>query len=109
MVIQVVPKGEIDAYKLLRNKVSHKASTWYWNNKAKTRLKHINSGGYLEVGDADGILIARVYPKSERDLFYLVEKFMGRLVAWFEDELVAVNMQFTELGGGKERKKKGKR
>ncbi len=34
------------------------------------------------------------FPRSKRDLFYLAEKFMGRLVAWFEDDLAAINVQF---------------
>ena len=29
------------------------------------------------------------------DLFYLAEKFTGRLVAWFEQDLVAINIQFV--------------
>jgi hypothetical protein len=40
------------------------------------------------------VIVARVHPKTARDLFYLAEKFMGRLVAWFEDELSAINVQF---------------
>ena len=42
--------------------------------------------------------------KDRRDHFYLAEKFMGRHVAWFEDDLVAINVQFGEP----EKKKKPK-
>jgi hypothetical protein len=35
-------------------------------------------------------------PKERRDLFYLAEKFIGRMIAWFEDELAAINVQFME-------------
>lgn len=94
IVIQAVPKQKLDAYKVLRDKVSHEAKTWYWANKAKTKLRHVQSNGYIEVGSADGVLIARVYPKTSSDLFYLAEKLLGRLIAWFEEELVAINMQF---------------
>ena len=38
--IRVVPGQGIDAYKLLRHKVTHEANTWYWINKAKTRIRH---------------------------------------------------------------------
>ncbi len=85
ILIQVVPRGDFDIYQLLRHKVIHEASTWYWHNKRKTRLKHVRSEGQIEVGFADGVLVARVHPHTGRDLFYLAEKFMGRLVAWFEE------------------------
>ena len=94
--IQVVPKEGIDAYKLLRSKVLHEATTWDWSNKAKTRLKHVQSDGHIDVANAGGVVHARVVPKAPRDLFYLAEKFMGRMVAWFEDDLAAINVQFVE-------------
>jgi hypothetical protein len=93
--IQVVPREGVDAYVLLRAKVLHDAATWRWSNRAKTRLRHLQSEGHLEVSHAGGVVIARVVPKSGRDLFYLAEKFTGRLVAWFENELAAVNVQFV--------------
>jgi hypothetical protein len=86
--------------------VSHEAATWYWANKAKTKLQHVNSKGYIEVGSADGVLIARVYPKRSSNVFYLAEKLLGRLIAWFEDELIAINMQFAEEETRKKKRKK---
>jgi hypothetical protein len=93
--IQVVPREGVDAYALLRSKVIHEAATWYWGNKGKTRLRHLQSDGHLEVSEAGGVVVARVSPKDRRDLFYLAEKFMGRMVAWFEDDLAAINVQFV--------------
>ncbi len=95
IVIQVVPKAGVNAYTLLRAKVLHEAATWYFSNKAKTRLRHIQSAGHIEVANAGGVISAQVHPMDKRDHFYLAEKFMGRLVAWFEDELVAINVQFV--------------
>jgi hypothetical protein len=92
--IQVAPREGADAYQLLRSKVIHEATTWYWANKAKTRLKHLQSEGHIQVANAGGVIVARVVPKAPRDLFYLAEKFMGRLVAWFEADLAAINVQF---------------
>jgi len=93
--IQIVPKQDFDAYRLLRDKVTHDAATWYWANKAKSRLRHTQiKKGYIEVGSAEGVLAAQIYPKEPRDLFYLSEKFIGRLIAWFGEELVAINIQF---------------
>ncbi|MGD2134880.1 MAG: hypothetical protein PVF27_01920 [Gemmatimonadales bacterium] len=94
--IQVVPRAGVDAYKLLRAKVLHEAATWEWSNKAKTRLRHIRRKGHIDVANAGGVVTARIVPKERGDLFYLGEKFMGRMVAWFEDDLAAINMQFVE-------------
>ncbi|HEU5169022.1 MAG TPA: hypothetical protein VFU46_00720 [Gemmatimonadales bacterium] len=96
LVVQVVPVGQLDVFKLLRAKLRG-ASTWSWANKAKTRLKHAQrpKGGHIEVGSADGVLVARIRPKTPNDLFYLAEKFTGRMVAWFAGELIAINMQFV--------------
>ena len=107
--IQVVPREGVDAYALLRSKVIHEATTWYWANKRKTRLRHVQSEGHIDVANAGGVIVARVFPKASRDLFYLAEKFMGRLVAWFEDELTAINVQFLHATGPKGRpvKKRG--
>ncbi len=104
IVIQVVPKAGTNAYKLLRSKVLHEATTWDFSNKARTRLRHIQSAGYIDIANAGGVISAQIYPKDRRDHFYLAEKFMGRLVAWFEDDLAAINVQFVEP----EKKKKPK-
>lgn len=94
--IQVVPVQDVDAYKLLRDKVTHEAATWYWVNSAKSRLRHTQvKKGYIEVTGAEGILIAQIYPKEPKDLFYLSEKFIGRLIGWFSDRLLAINVQFV--------------
>ncbi len=87
----------------------HEAATWYWANKAKTRLRHVQSAGHIDVANAGGVIVARVTPKERRDLFYLAEKFMGRLVAWFEHELVAINVQFVEEPPPRKRAKRSKR
>ena len=52
--IQVVPARGVDAYKLLRDKVTHGAATWYWVNKTKTRLRHNQvKKGYIQVANAE--------------------------------------------------------
>ncbi len=95
--IQVVPTNGNDAYKLLRAKVIHDAQTWEWKNKAKTRLRHKSSKkGYIDVGHVKGVLIARVHPDESKE-YYLPEKFIGRLIAWFPDELFLISIQF--IGG----------
>jgi hypothetical protein len=96
LVLQAVPVGKLDAFKLLRARIRG-AGTWSWANKARTRLKHVQRprGGYIAVGNADGVLVAHIHPKTPNDLFYLVEKFTGRLVAWFEKDLLAINLQFV--------------
>ena len=95
LVLQAVPAPGCDAYRLLRARIRD-ASTWVWGNRAKTRLKHVQrpSGGHIAITNAGGILVARVHPKTTSDLFYLAEKFTGRLVAWFEKDLLAINIQF---------------
>lgn len=99
--IQVVPRDGVDAYRLLRAKVLHEAATWEWSNKAKTRLRHIRRKGHIDVANAGGVVTARIVPKERGDLFYLGEKFMGRMVAWFENDLAAINVQFVETHGTK--------
>lgn len=96
LVLQVVPAPGRDAFKLLRARIKE-APTWNWSNKAKTRLKHVQrpKGGHIAIANANGVLVAHVMPKSPSDLFYLAEKFTGRLVAWFEADLVAINIQFV--------------
>ena len=96
IVLQVVPAPGRDAFRLLRARI-REASTWNWSNKARTRLKHIQrpKGGHIQIANANGVLVAHVRPKTPSDLFYLAEKFTGRLVAWFEQDLVAINIQFV--------------
>lgn len=106
--IEVVPRAGVDAYALLRAKVLHEATTWYWSNKARTRLRHLQSAGHIDVANAGGVLVARVRPKDRRDIFYLAEKFMGRLVAWFEAELAAIHLQFLDEPAPAKRRKRAK-
>jgi hypothetical protein len=47
------------------------------------------------VANAGGVIVARVVPKAQSELFYLAEKFMGRLVGWFEADLTAINVQLS--------------
>ena len=107
--IQVVPREGVDAYVLLRAKVLHDAATWRWSDRAKTKLRHIQSQGHLAVSHAGGVVIARVVPKDRRDLFYLAEKFTGRLVAWFEDELAAINVQLYTVEKKPKRRRRATR
>jgi hypothetical protein len=95
LVLEAVPAPGKNIFKLLRARI-REASTWNWGNKARTRLKHVQrpNGGYIKIADADGVLVAHVHPKAPADLFYLAEKFTGRLIAWFEADLVAINVQF---------------
>ncbi len=96
LVLQAVPAPGRDAYRLLRARIRD-ASTWEWGNKARTRLKHVQrpKGGHITIANAAGVLVAHVQPKTPNDLFYLAEKFTGRLVAWFERDLLAINIQFV--------------
>jgi hypothetical protein len=108
--IQVVPRVGVDAYQLLRSKVIHEAATWYWGNKRKTRLRHLQSAGHIDVANAGGVLVARVTPKEPRDIFYLAEKFMGRMVAWFEKDLAGIHLQFLDepASAGRKRAARGR-
>lgn len=96
LVLQAVPVSGADAYKLLRGRI-RAASTWTWGNKARTRLKHVQrpKGGHIRISDAGGVLVAHVHSTTPRDQFYLAEKFIGRLIAWFETDLLTINMQFV--------------
>ena len=96
LVLQAVPVSGADAYKLLRGRI-RAASTWTWGNKKRTRLKHIQRphGGYIRISDAGGVLVAHVHSTTTRDQFYLAEKCIGRLIAWFENDLMTINMQFV--------------
>ena len=107
LVLQVVPAPGRDAYRLLRARIRD-ASTWEWGNKAKTRLRHVQrrKGGYIGLASANGVLVAQVRPKTPSDLFYLAEKFTGRLVAWFEQDLLAINIQFVPEPPAPKRKRR---
>jgi len=95
LVLQAVPVHGVDVFKLLRARI-REATTWTWGNKARTRLRHVQllKGGYIHIAGAGGVLVAQIHPKESRDLFYLAEKFTGRLVAWFEKDLLSINIQF---------------
>lgn len=107
LVLQAVPVRDVNAYKLLRAKI-REASTWTWGNKARTRLKHIQrpKGGHISIADANGVLVAHVHPKTPSDLFYLAEKFTGRLIAWFEHDLHSIDIQFIAEPEPVKRKKR---
>ena len=110
LTLQVVPHTGVDAFRLLRAKVIHEARTWSWKDKRKTRLVHKqNAAGYIEVGSADGVVIAEIHAKREADTYFFAEKFIGRLVAWFLPDLAAINMQFRDAGGQTATRKKKKR
>ena len=99
--IEIVPRKGVNAYTLLRSRV-HRAATWRWGNRAKTRLRHVQSEGWIDVKRSGRVVTAHVVPRSPRDVFYLAEKLTGRLVAWFGDDLEAVTVRFAP----KPRKKK---
>src|SRR5262245_42669221 len=93
--IQVVARTGENAYELLRQKVTHEARTGSWADSTKTRLQHTRlEAGYIEVASADSVLVAHIHPKTKQDEYFLAEKFIGRLTAWFADQIVAVNLQF---------------
>jgi hypothetical protein len=106
LVLQVVPAPGRDAYRLLRSRI-REAPTWNWSNKKKTRLKHVQRprGGDIAIANANGVLVAQVRPTTPADLFYLAEKFTGRLIAWFESDLAAINMQFVADAPKKRRRR----
>jgi hypothetical protein len=101
--IEIVPRKGTNAYTLLRSRV-HRANTWKWGNRAKTRLRHVQSKGWLVVKRAGPVVTAHVVPKDPRDIFYLTEKLTGRLVAWFGDDLESVTVRF----GPKKKTKRAK-
>jgi hypothetical protein len=107
VTLQVVPRPGVDAYRLLRAKVTKEARTWWWRNRTKTRLSHKQRAkGYIQVAGGEGVLLAHFHPGDPADLFFFVEKFIGRLVAWFEADLVAINVQ---LGDGERRDRRRRR
>jgi hypothetical protein len=96
LTIQVVPRSGTDAYRLLRDKVTHEARTWAWANRAKTRLPHNQIKlGYIEVSGAEGVLVAHVHPHEDSDLLAAEQqgKPAGILIGfaseddWFEYRL----------------------
>lgn len=107
LVLEAVPVPGKDIFKLLRARI-REASTWNWGNRARTRLKHVQrpKGGYIAIANAGGVLVARVHPKAPGDLFYLAEKFTGRLIAWFESDLAAINVQFMAEEPSAKRKRR---
>jgi hypothetical protein len=107
LVLQAVPASGRDAYQLLRARI-RAAPTWEWSNKSKTRLRHVQrpKGGHIALANANGVLVAHVRPKTPDDLFYLAEKFTGRLVAWFENDLLAINIQFVPEPPAPKRKRR---
>ena len=110
MMIHVVPREGVDAYKLLRSKVIHEAKTWYWKNRAKTRLGHIsNADGFIDVGSAKGVLIAHVRPKEPAGYYFFAEKFIGRLIAWFRADLAAIHLHFGPVEPERKRRVRRKR
>ena len=106
--LQIVPQIGTDAYRLLRDKVTHEAHTWSWLNKAKTRLTRSSEPkrGYIEIGSADGVIVAEIRPARESDTWFFAEKFIGRLVAWFPADIAAINVQFHDATRRKPTKKK---
>lgn len=102
--IQVVPRAGYDVYRLLRSRILHQAATWEFANKGKTRIKHVQRNGHLEIASAGGVLVANVVPKDTGDEFYLAEKFIGRIVAWFGDEVSGINVQFMPGGAAVRRR-----
>ena len=94
LILQAIPAPGRDAFKLLRARI-RAATTWDFANKKRTRLKHVQRprGGYISIANANGVLVAHVHPKTPNDLFYLAVKFTGRLIAWFESDLMAINIQ----------------
>ncbi|HEU4800956.1 MAG TPA: hypothetical protein VFS94_10005 [Gemmatimonadales bacterium] len=108
LVLQAVPRADADAYKLLRARI-REAATWDWSNKAKTRLRHVQrpKGGYIQIANAGGVLVAHIHPKTPNDLFYLAEKFTGRLIAWFEEDLQSINIQIVPDAPAPRKKRRG--
>lgn len=103
ITIQVIMRPGIDAYKILRDKVTREAQTWSWKNKSKTVLVHVKAKtGYIKVSGSDNVLTARIHPYQDRPEF-LAEKFVGRLVAWFPNELFAITIQVISESGNQKK------
>jgi len=97
--LQIVPRYGHDAYRLLRDKVTREARTWAWKNRKRTRLVRKNEPkrGYIEVGRADGVVVAEIRPARPADDWIFAEKFIGRLVAWFPSDIAAINVQLHDV------------
>jgi hypothetical protein len=106
ILIQIVARPDVNIERLLRDRVTHQAQTFYWGNKGKTRLRHTGHEGYIEIGTAEGVVVAVVNASGPEPPWGLTEKFIGRLTAWFRDELVAINIQFLSETGGRQRSRK---
>jgi hypothetical protein len=96
--LQIVPRHGVDAYRLLRDKVTHEARTWAWKNRKRTRLTHKSDPkrGHIDVARADGVVVAEIRPVRPDDDWFFVEKFIGRIVAWFSSDIAAINVQFHD-------------
>ena len=105
--LQVIPQTGQDVYKLLRDKVANEAKTWEWTNNAKTRLRRPNDSkaGYIDVSNANGVLVAEIFPGT-RDAWFFAERIIGRLAAWFPNEIVAINLQIQSTPQKPKSKKK---
>jgi hypothetical protein len=105
LIVQVVPHPGVDVYRLLRKKIRD-ARTWSWKNKAKTKLQHIqHRSGCIEIGSTEGMVVAHIVPGEQSDQFYLAEKFIGRMIAWFASDLAAINLQFLDEPPRRKKKK----
>jgi len=102
--IQIVPRKDTNIYHLLRQKIDNEARTFVWADKKKLRLRHVMPahGGLLRMRDADGVLVADTYKGDQ-----IAGPFIGRLAAWFPEEIAAINIQlFPETHLHKSRKRK---
>lgn len=96
--LQIVPRSGVDAFRLLRDKVTFEAQTWAWRNKLKTRIGHIKrpkAGCYIKIEGAGGVVVADIRATSPDDTWFLSEKFIGRVVSWFGSDIAAINVQFS--------------
>jgi len=88
--IQVVPRNSENVYRILRQKIDNEAKTFFWADKKKLRLKHVQPAhaGQIRMRDANGILVADTYGSDQ-----VVGAFIARLAAWFPAEIAAINIQ----------------
>lgn len=105
--LQIISNTGFNLYKNLRIKVTRDAQTFYWANRQKNKLCHTNQAqkNFIRIAGTTDVVIAHVNAVTEEASFYLVEKLMGRLVAWFEHDLIAINIQFISEGDSKVIKK----
>jgi hypothetical protein len=99
--IQVIPRSDANVYQILREKIDNEARTFIWADKKKLRLRHVQPAhaGQIRMRDADGILVADTHEGDQ-----IAGAFIGRLTAWFPEEIVAINIQV--LAGGTTKKRK---